>query len=59
MIFLAILGVTEILYSFRLLLEREKGKEIPKLSRLEPLEKFLANNFVFSDAEHNTSRSIY
>ena len=42
-----------ILYSFKLVLEGKRGKEIPKLSRLEFLEKFLANNFALSDAEEN------
>ena len=41
----------EILCSFRLVLEGKTGKEIPKLSRLEFLEKFLANNFTLSDAK--------
>ena len=45
MTFLTILGVTEILCSFRLVLESKSGKEIPKSSTLEFLEKFLANNF--------------
>ena len=53
--FLTILGVTEILCSFRLVLEEKTGKEIPESSRLEFLEKFLANNFVLPDAEDNTS----
>ena len=35
MIFLNILGVTEILYSFKLVLEEKTGKDIPELSRLE------------------------
>ena len=48
---LNILGATEILCSFRLVLERKTGKEIPKSSRLEFLEKFLTNNFALSDAE--------
>ena len=52
--FLTILGVMEILYSFRLVLEGKIGKEIPESSRLEFLEKFLAN-FALSDAEDNTS----
>ena len=43
--FLSILGVTEILCSFRLVLEGKAGKEIPESSTLEFLEKFLANNF--------------
>ena len=55
MTFLTILGVTEILCSFRLVLEGKTGKEIPKSSRLEFLEKFSANNFAFLDAEENTS----
>ena len=44
MIFLTILGVTEILSSFRLVLEEKTGKEIPESLRLEFLEKFSANN---------------
>ena len=53
--FLTILGVMEILCSFRLVLEGKTGKEIPESSRLEFLEKFSANNFALSDAEDNTS----
>ena len=45
----------EILCSFRLVLERKTGKEIPESSRFEFLEKFLANNFGLSDAEDKTS----
>ena len=55
MTFLTILGVTEILYSFRLVLEGKTGKEIPESSKLEFLEKFSVNNFALSDAEDNTS----
>ena len=55
MTFLTILGVMEILYSFRLVLEGKTGKEIPESSRFEFLEKFLANNFALTDAEDNTS----
>ena len=55
MTFLTMLGVTEILCSFRLVLEGKTGKEIPESSRLEFLEKFSANNFALSDAEDNTS----
>ena len=55
MAFLTIFWVTEILCSFRLLLEVKQVKEIPKSSRLEFLEKFLANSFALSDAEDNTS----
>ena len=55
MAFLPILGVIEILCSFRLVLEGETGKDIPESSRLEFLEKFSANNFALSDAEGNTS----
>ena len=58
MTFLTILGVPEILCSFRLVLEGKIGKEIPKSSRLDLLEKFLANNFALSDAEDNTSRLL-
>ena len=37
---LTIFGVTEILFSFRLVLEGKTGKEIPESSRLEFLESF-------------------
>ena len=50
--------VSEILCSFKLILEGNTGKEIPESSRLEFLEKFLANNFALSDAEDNTSRLL-
>ena len=55
MTFLTILGVMEILCSFRLVLEGKIGKEIPESSKLELLEKFWANNFALTDAEDNTS----
>ena len=54
MTFLTILGLTEIFYSFKLVVDGKTGKEIPKSSRLEFLEKFSANNFALSDAEDNT-----
>ena len=56
MTFLTILGVTEILCSLRLVLEWKTGKEVPESSRLEFLEKFLANNIALSNAEDNASR---
>ena len=55
---LTILGVTEILCSFELVLEEKIGKEIPESSRLEFLEKFSASNFALSDAGDNTSRLL-
>ena len=55
MTFLTILGVTEILCSFKLVLEGKTGKEITESSRLQFIEKFSANNFALSDAEDNTS----
>ena len=58
MTFLTILGVTEILCCFRLVLEGKTGKEIPKSARLEFSEKHLANNFALSDAEDKTSRPL-
>ena len=58
MTFLTILGVTEILCCFRLVLEGKTGKEITESSRLEFLEKFLINNFALSDAQDNTSGSL-
>ena len=42
----------EILCSFRLVLEGKLDKEIPKSSRLEFLEKILANNFTLLDANN-------
>ena len=58
MTFLAILGVTEISCSFRLVIEGKTGKKISESSRLEFLEKFSANNFALSNAEDNTSGSL-
>ena len=55
---LTILGVTEILHSFKLVLEGKSGKEIPESSRLEFLEKFSVNDFSLSDAEDNASRLL-
>ena len=52
--FLTILGVIEILCSFRLVLEGKAGKEIPKSTRLQ----FLSNNFALSEAEDNTPRLL-
>ena len=54
MTFLTILGMTEILRSFKLVLEGKTGKKIPESSRLEFLEMFSANNFALSDGEDNT-----
>ena len=54
MIFLTILGITEILCNFRLVLEGKPDKGIPESSRLEFLGKLLTNNFALSDAEDNT-----
>ena len=54
MTFLAILGATEILCSFKLLLEEKTGKEMPKSSESKFLEKVSANNFALSDVEDNT-----
>ena len=53
MTFLAILGVTEILRGFKLVLERKTGKEIPDSSRLEI--SFSARNLALSNVEDNTS----
>ena len=58
MTFLTILGVTEILCSFRLVLARKPSKEICESFRLEVLEKFSAHNFALSDAEDSTSRPL-
>ena len=51
MTFLTIFVVTEILCSFKLVLEGKTGKEIPDSSRLEILDKFSANKFALSDAD--------
>ena len=56
--FLTILGVQEILWSFRLFLKGKMGKKIPESTRLEFIEKFLAGNFALSDAEYNTFRLL-
>ena len=53
MTFLTILGITEILCGFRLVLEEKTGKKIPEL--LEFLKKFSVGNFALSEAENNTS----
>ena len=58
MTLLTILDDTEILCSFRLVLEGKTGKEIPESSRLEFLEKFLAKNFALLDAEENISEPL-
>ena len=55
---LTILGVTEILRSFKLVLKGKTGKEIPESSWLEFLEKVSANIFPLSDAEDNTTRLL-
>ena len=55
MTFLTILGLTEILYSVRLVLEGKADVEVPASQRLEFLEKFLANNFALADTKDNTS----
>ena len=55
MTFLIILAVIDILCSFRLVLKGKTEKEILASSRLEFLEKFLANSFALSEAEDNTS----
>ena len=59
MTFLTILGVTEILCSFKLVPAGKTNKEIPESSRrLGFSEKSLANNFALSDAADNTSRLL-
>ena len=58
MTFLTILEVTEILCSFKLVLEEKRGKEMPESWRLEFLEMLSANNFTLSGAEDNTSRPL-
>ena len=55
MTFLTILGVMEILCSFRLVLNRKQVRRYHSHIKIRFLEKFLANNFALSDAEGNTS----
>ena len=55
MTFLTNLGI---LCSFILVLKRKTAKETPESSRLDFLEKFLANNFALSDIEGNTSKPL-
>lgn len=52
-LFIQLIGVIEILRSFREVLEWKVGKEISQSSGLEVLEKILGNNFALSDAEEN------
>ena len=56
MTFLTIFGVTEILC--RLVIEKRGAKGIPESSKLEPLEKFLPNNFALSDAGNKSYGSL-
>ena len=58
MTFLIILGVTEILCGFRLVLEGKTDKEITESSKLKFLEKFSANTFALSGAEDTTSEPL-
>ena len=58
MTFLTIFRSTEILCSFRLVLEGKTGKEIPESSRLEFLERFLANSFALSNTLEITSGQL-
>ena len=55
MTFLTILGDTEILCSFKIVLGGKTSKEILESSRLEFLEKSSGKNFALSDAKDNTS----
>ena len=49
-------GITNLeLCSFRLVIEGKTSKKISKSTRLEFLERLLANRFALSDAEGNTS----
>ena len=58
MTFSTILGIKEILCSFRLVLEGKTVKEIPESSRLEFFEKVLENNFALSDTEDNNLQAV-
>ena len=54
--FLTNLGVMEILYSFRLVLEGEKSKVIPESSRSGFLEKFFSKQFLLYQMQKTTPR---
>ena len=56
--FSTILGVKEMLCSFRLVLEGKAGKKIPESTRLEFFKKFSGNNFALSDAGDNSSGTL-
>ena len=58
MTLLTIFRDTEILRSFKLVLEEKTGKKTPESSRSEFLENFSGNNFALSDAEDNTYWSL-
>ena len=59
MTFLIILVVTEVLCSFRLVIEEETGKEKPESSRLGLLLKCIGFLIVaLSYAEHNNTRPL-
>ena len=45
MTFLIILGITEIVYNFKLVLEGKTGKEIPESSRFRVLRKAFSKQF--------------
>ena len=53
------LGVTRILYSFRLILEGRAEEEGPDSSILEFWERISANNRILSATKDGTSRTIY
>ena len=52
---LTILGVTEILCSFKLVLEGKTSKRDTRVIKIRVENKFSANNFALSDAVDNTS----
>ena len=58
MTFLTILVVTDIVCSFKLVLNGKTGKKITESARLGFLEKISAKNFALPDAEDCTSRLL-
>ena len=58
MTFLTILAITEILCSFRLVLEGKTGKEISESSRIEFLQKFSVKIFALSDVKDNKTKLL-
>lgn len=49
------MGVTEILYSFRFVLDRKTAEELSESSGLESSERISGHNYILSDTGDSTS----